>query len=45
MQIHAHLDVNLLRKIEWNFDLYDLENDIKIQNPDWHPPTPFSRNY
>ena len=27
------------------FDLYDLENDLKIQNPAWHPPTPFPTSY
>ena len=29
----------------YKFNLYDLENDLKIQNPAWHPPTPFSVYY
>ena len=44
MQIYAHLDVNLAIK-KWDFELYYLENDIRIQNPAWHPHTPFSVYY
>ena len=45
MQRYAHLDVNLARTKYYNFNLHDLENDLKIQNPAWHPPTPFSVYY
>ena len=45
MERYAHLDVNLARRKKWNFELYDLENDLKIQNPAWHPPTPFPTSY
>ena len=38
------LDVNYeIKKIE--FYLYYLENDLKIQNPAWHLPTPFLTSY
>ena len=45
MERYGHIDVNyeILKKIY--FDLYDLENDLKIQNPAWHPPTPFPTSY
>ena len=35
----------LIAKKKWNFDINDLENDINIDNPAWHPPTPFSVYY
>ena len=45
MQRYANLDVNLARKKYYNVNIHDLENDLKIQNPALHPPTPFSIHY
>ncbi len=44
MESYGHIDVNYYKKKIY-FDLYDLENDLKIQNPAWHPPTPFPTSY
>ena len=44
MERYGHIDVNYeIKKID--LDLYDLENDLTIQNPVWHPPTPFPTSY
>ena len=45
MERYRQIDVNYEILKKFDFDLYDLENDLKIQNPAWHPPTPFPTSY
>ena len=47
MEIYGHIDVNKIimkTKIDF-FYIYYLENDLKIQNPAWHPLTSFRASY
>ena len=45
MERYGHIDVNYEIKYKFDFHLYDLEHDLKIKNPAWHPPTPFPTSY